>query len=46
MCAWLIWVKISVFAAAGVMQLTRIPLAASSFASDLVKPISPAFEAL
>ena len=33
-------------AAAGVIALTSTPLVASSFASDLVSAISPAFEAL
>ena len=44
-CSCFIWLKISVLAAAGVMQLTRIFDVASSLPSDLVKPINPAFEA-
>ena len=46
MCACDIWPKISVFAAAGVTQLTMMLRGASSFASDLVSAMSPAFDAL
>ena len=45
MCSCFIWSKISVRAAAGVMQFTRMPDVASSFPSDLVRPIRPAFDA-
>src|SRR5262252_10201774 len=46
MCCCFIWLKIAVFAAAGVTQLTRTPARANSFPSDLVSAITPAFEAL
>ena len=45
-CSWLIWSKISVLTAAGVIQLTVIGVCASSFPSDFVKPIAPALAAL
>jgi len=35
-----------VFTAAGVTQFTRMPVFASSFPSDLVREITPAFDAL
>src|SRR5450631_3973487 len=41
-----IWLKISVLAAAGVMQLHSTPVFASSLPSDLVRPITPALAAL
>ena len=46
MCACVIWLNIPVFTAAGVTQLTRIALFASSLPSDLVSEITPALEAL
>ena len=46
MCSCFIESKIGVFAAAGVTALTSTPLFASSFASDFVSPIRPAFDAL
>ena len=46
MCAWVICSKIRVRAAAGVMQFTAMSRSASSFPSDLVSPITPAFAAL
>src|SRR5258706_4255616 len=45
MCCLVIWSKIAVFAAAGVTQLTRTPLCASSLPSDFVSEMTPAFEA-
>ena len=45
MCSCVIWSKIAVFAAAGVMQLTDMSCAASSLPSDFVSAITPAFEA-
>src|SRR5208337_1645693 len=44
-CCGVIWSKIGVLTAAGVTQLTRISVAASSLPSDLVRPITPALEA-
>ncbi len=46
MCCCEIWSKIAVRTAAGVTQLTRMPVFASSLPSDLVRPITPAFDAL
>src|SRR5262249_25237583 len=45
MCSWVIWSKIAVLAAAGVMAFTAMSLSASSLPSDLVSAISAAFEA-
>lgn len=36
---------IGVLISAGVTQLTRMPSVATSFATDLVSPMTPAFEA-
>ena len=44
-CSCVIWSKIAVSTAAGVTQLTSMPLFASSLPSDLVRPMTPAFEA-
>ncbi len=46
MCAWVIWSKMAVRTAAGVTQFTVILFFASSLPSDLVRPITPALEAL
>ena len=46
MCSALIWSKIAVFTAAGVTQLTRTPVSASSLPSDLVSAITAALLAL
>src|SRR5262249_29838772 len=46
MCAWVIVSKMGVLAAAGVTALTSTPDFASSLPSDLVSPMSPAFDAL
>ena len=46
MCACVIWANIPVLTAAGVTQLTRMPVFASSLPSDFVSEITPAFEAL
>jgi len=46
MCSGLIWSKIAVLTAAGVMQLTRTPVSASSLPSDLVNAITAALLAL
>ena len=46
MCCCDIWSKIAVFTAAGVTQLTRMPVLASSLPIDLVKPITAALEVL
>jgi len=46
MCSSLIWSKIRVLAAAGVMQLTAMSNSASSFPRDLVRAITPALAAL
>ncbi len=46
MCCCVIWSKIAVRTAAGVTQLTRMPVFASSLPSDLVSPITAAFDAL
>src|SRR5512137_1715562 len=46
MCCCEIWSKIAVRTAAGVTQLTRMPVFASSLPNDLVSPITPAFDAL
>src|SRR5689334_7329337 len=45
MCSCVIWSKIAVFAAADVMQFTDMSCEASSLPRDLVKAISPAFDA-
>ena len=45
MCCCDIWSKIRVRAAAGVTQLTAMSRPAVSLASDLVRAITPAFEA-
>ena len=45
MCCGVIWSKIAVLTAAGVMQLTRMPVRASSLPSDLVRPMTAALEA-
>ena len=45
MCAWVIWSKIRVRAAAGVTQLTAMFFPAVSLPSDLVSAITPAFAA-
>jgi hypothetical protein len=45
MCCSVICWKISVLTAAGVMQLTRMPVLASYLPSDLVSAITAAFEA-
>ena len=44
-CSCVIWSKIGVRTAAGVTQLTRMLVFASSLPSDLVRPMTPAFEA-
>ena len=44
MCSCFIWSKIAVFAAAGVMQFTKMFEVASYFPSDFVSPISPALD--
>src|SRR6185437_15320042 len=44
-CSCVIWSKIAVFAAAGVMQLTEMSFEASSLPSDLVSAMRPAFDA-
>ena len=44
-CDWLICSNSGVRTAAGVTQLTRISLLASSLPSDLVSPITAAFDA-
>ena len=46
MCAGVIESKMAVFAAAGVTAFTSTPFVANSFASDLVRAITPAFDAL
>ena len=46
MCCCVIWSKMPVRTAAGVTQLTRMPVLASSLPSDLVSPITAAFDAL
>ena len=46
MWVWVMVANIAVFAAAGVTQLTAMPLPASSLPSDFVKAMSPALEAL
>jgi hypothetical protein len=46
MCCCDIWSKIAVRTAAGVTQLARMPVLASSLPSDLVSPITAAFDAL
>ncbi len=45
MCCCVIWSKIAVRTAAGVMQFTRISDFASSLPRDFVSPITPALEA-
>ena len=45
MCCCVIWSKIAVLAAAGVMQLTAMSWLASSLPSDFVSAITPAFDA-
>jgi len=45
MCSGVIWSKIAVLAAAGVMQFTAMSWPASSLPSDLVSAMTPAFEA-
>jgi hypothetical protein len=45
MCAWLIWSKMRVRAAAGVTQLTAMSLPACSLPSDFVSAITAALEA-
>ncbi len=45
-CCCVIWSKIAVRAAAGVMALTVMLLFANSLPSDFVSPMTPAFEAL
>ena len=45
-CSLVIWSKILVFAPAGVTALTAMFLSASSFPSDLVNQIAPAFPEL
>src|SRR5207248_3174298 len=45
MCCSVIWSKIAVFAAAGVTQFTSTPVWASSLPSDLVREMTPAFDA-
>ena len=42
---WALNTDLTDVTAAGVMQLTRIPVLASSLPSDLVRPITAAFEA-
>ena len=44
MCSLVIWSKIAVLAAAGVMQFTAMSWPASSLPSDLVSAITPALE--
>ena len=46
MCCCVIWSKIAVRTAAGVTQLTRMPVFASSLPRLLVSPITAAFDAL
>jgi hypothetical protein len=44
-CVWVICSNNGVFTAAGVTQLTRISLPASSLPKDFVSPMTPAFDA-
>jgi hypothetical protein len=46
MCSGVIWSKMAVLTAAGVTQLTRTPVSASSLPSDLVSAITAALLAL
>ena len=46
MCCCVIWSKMAVFTAAGVTQLTRMSVFASSLPSDFVRPMTAAFDAL
>ena len=46
MCCCVIWSKIAVRTAAGVTQLTTMPVFASSLPSDFVRPITAAFDEL
>ena len=46
MCCCVIWSKIAVRTAAGVTQLTRMPVEASSLPSDFVSAMTAAFDAL
>ena len=46
MCCCDIWSKIAVRTAAGVTQLTRMPVFASSLPSDFVSPMTAAFDVL
>src|ERR1700722_12324177 len=44
-CCWVICENSGVFTAAGVTQFTRIPVSANSLPNDLVRPMTPAFDA-
>ena len=46
MCSGVIWSKMGVLTAAGVTELTRTPVSASSLPKDLVKPMTAALLAL
>ncbi|MND04503.1 hypothetical protein D3C83_248090 [compost metagenome] len=45
MCCSVIWLNSSVLTTAGATQFTSTPVVASSLPSDLVRPMTPAFDA-